>query len=182
MVQHIMSSAIVHIIWRIWTERNARRFNNRQNCMNSLIHGIISEVALSFKLAIVKGGTSMNDFKLSQLFGIPFKSSRVDTLRDVHWLPPTTGCVKINCDGSSFGAHPCGSIGVVFRSPTHFLGAFSQNIRYASATEAEFSACMYAIENALEMQLKDICVETDSLMVFKSFSTPEGVRWRMRNR
>jgi len=49
---------------------------------------------------------------------------------------------------------------------SHFLGAFSQNICYASSIGAEFCACMYAIERASEMLFVDIWIETDSLIVF----------------
>jgi hypothetical protein len=182
MVQQVLASAIVHIIWAIWMERNSRYFNNQNKSMLSLTHNIISEVALSFKLVIAQGSTSMTDFKLSQLFGIPFKLGRVVPVQDVHWIYPSLGCVKINCDGSSVGSHPCGSIGIVYRSASLFLGAFSQNIGYAYALEAEFCACMMAIERASEMCLADIWLETDSLIVCKALSDQVGIPWRMHNR
>ena len=70
----------------------------------------------------------------------------------------------------------------VYRNTSHFLGAFSQNIDYASSIEAEFSACMYAIERVFEMLLVDIWMETESLIVFKAFSEYVGLPWRMINR
>jgi ribonuclease HI len=52
---------------------------------------------------------------------------------------------------------------------SHFLGAFSQNIECASSIEAEFSACIYAIERVSEMLLVDIWMETESLISVQGF-------------
>ncbi|AES90682.2 transmembrane protein, putative [Medicago truncatula] len=38
----------------------------------------------------------------------------------------------------------------------HFLGAIASNIGHATAVEAEFSACMLAIEKAMELQIQAI--------------------------
>lgn len=91
--------------------------------------------------------------------------------------------MKFNCDGSSIGSHPCGSLGIVLRdSHSNFLGAISSNIGHASSLEAEFSACMLAMEKAKEMHLMHICLETDSLKVVIAFNKGLGVPWQMRAR
>lgn len=89
----------------------------------------------------------MSDLILSQLFCIPLKSKVMKTSHDISWSPPDLGCVKLNCDGSTFGTPSDGSIGFVLRDANSgFLGAMVQNIGYASSLDAEFSACMLAIE------------------------------------
>jgi hypothetical protein len=91
--------------------------------------------------------------------------------------------VKINCDGSSIGVSPCGAIGIVFRdSRAKFLGAIASNIGHASAIKAEFSACMMAIEKAMELRLSHICIETDSIQVANAFNKDFAVPWQMRAR
>jgi ribonuclease HI len=96
---------------------------------------------------------------------------------------PPVSCTKVNCDGSSFGNPIFGSNGVVFRaSPSFFIGALAQNIGIKSSLEAEFGACMFAMEKADDMDLRDIWIETDSLSVVKAFSKQEGVPWRMNTR
>lgn len=125
----------------------------------------------------------MKDLRMSQLFGIPLKTSRAHTPQASHWLPPDFGWVKINCDGSSFGSHPNGSVGFVLRD-THasFLGDMVQNIGYASSLEAEFCACMLALEKAMDLQLSHVLIETDSLLVVKAFRTSSGIPWHLLNR
>ena len=71
----------------------------------------------------------MHDFKVSQLFCIPMKSSRIKTTSAILWKALEVDCVKINCDGFSYGQTPSGSIGYVLRnSQFQFLGVLVQNI------------------------------------------------------
>lgn len=124
----------------------------------------------------------MPDFKLSQLFGIPITPKKAKVHPIVCWLPPKPGCIKINCDGSSFGS-TSGSIGFILRnSNTDFMGALCQNICHATALEAEFCAFMLAIEKCKELGLTDIWLETDSLLVVKAFHSMKGIPWRLQAR
>jgi ribonuclease HI len=125
----------------------------------------------------------MIDYRVARLFNIPFKIKVTTPTQIVSWKPPTNGAIKLNCDGSSIGTHPCGSIGVVIRdSNANFLGAISSNIGHASPLEVEFSACMLAIEKAQALHLNNICLETDSIGVVKAYNKDVGVPWQMRAR
>lgn len=151
--------------------------------MGSLINCIIAEVKQSFDLVLFNTADAMSNFKISQLFGIPIKARNISILNSTHWIPLQPGCVKINCDGSSYGSTPSGSIGFLFRNNTSgFLGALVQNIGLASPLEAEFSSCMLAIEKALELHLTNIWIETDSSLVVKAYQTNKGVPWQFLNR
>jgi len=119
---------------------------------------------------MVHGTSAMADFKISQLFGIPLKPNRVKIVVEVKWEPPSTGWIRINCDGSSIGSPSIGSIGFVIRdAQSNFLGAYAQNIGHATALGAEFSSCVMAIEKALELHLNNLWIETDSITVVKAF-------------
>ncbi|XP_024630743.1 uncharacterized protein [Medicago truncatula] len=125
----------------------------------------------------------MHDYKVSRLFDIPFKTKHVIIRQEVMWSPPPANKVKFNCDGSTVGAQSCGAVGFVIRdSNSTFLGAISSNIGHATALEAEFSACLLAIETAMEMQLNQICLETDSIRVVNAFRKNTGIPWQMRVR
>jgi len=148
--------------------------------METLFHWVIAEVQLSFRVAIVKGTSAITDYKISKLFDIPFKVSRVVQVHHVCWAPAPLGYVKIICDGSAIGS-PCnGSIDYVIRdNHSNFLGAFTQNVGYASSLDAVFLACMRALEKAKELSLHKILLESDSLEVIKASKQPEGIPWRM---
>jgi len=183
LVQQVLTSAIIHTIWAIWIERNQRYFHDKARTVNSLFNGILAEVKLSHSLVLAKGNSNMLDYKVARLFNIPFQTKKVDIRQEVKWCPPPSNVIKINFDGSAIGSHPCGAVGIVLRdSNASFLGAIASNIGPASALEAEFSACMLAIEKAKELHLTNICLESDSLIVVKAFQTNSRVPWRMRAR
>jgi ribonuclease HI len=183
LVQQTMISAVLHIIWAIWIERNQRHFHDKAQAMSTLFNKVLAEVKLSYSLNLVNGNSAMVDYKVAALFNIPFKVQRTTPTLEVVWQPPSAGVTKFNCDGSSTGSHPCGSIGVVIRdSHATFLGAISSNIGHATPLEAEFCACMIAMEKAKAMNLNHIHLETDSMSVVKAFNTAGGVPWQMRAR
>lgn len=176
-MHHVLKSAIIHTIWAIWIERNQRYFQDQHKPMSSLFNCILAEVKMSYCSNLAQGNSSMQDYN------IPFQSKRVTVKQEVKWRPPPTGVFKFNCDGSTIGAHPCGAIGIVIRdSCCNFLGTISSNIGHASAPEAEFSACMLAIEKGRDLHMTQFCLETDSLQVVKAFKMNTGVPWKMRIR
>jgi len=175
LVQNILNSVIIHTIWAIWIERNQRRFHNKQQAMSTTFNIILAEVKTSYSLSLIKGDSAIQDYRVAKLFNIPFKVKRSTPSQEVVWRPPSAGFVKINCDGSSIGSHPCGSLGIVLRdSSADFLGAIASNIGHASSVEAEFSASMLDLEKAKEMHLSHICLETDSLKVVVAFNKGLG--------
>jgi len=85
--------------------------------------------------------------------------------------------------GVMFGDTIKDGFGFVFRDhKATFLGAFSQNGGYATPLEAEFCACMKAIEKALDLNFTSLVLEFDSLGVIKALKNSEGVPWKMAAR
>lgn len=74
--KQLMTFSIVHIIWAIWIERNNRYFNDKSTSIPSLINGIISEVKLSYSLALTYNSSPLSDFHIANLFGVPLRSRR----------------------------------------------------------------------------------------------------------
>jgi len=71
MVQQVLNSAIIHLIWAIWIERNQRCFHNKSQHMSSLFNTMLAEVQLSYRLSLANGASAMQDHKISQMFNIP---------------------------------------------------------------------------------------------------------------
>jgi len=93
----------------------------------------------------------MTDFRVTLLFGIPLRFSRIEDARltEVHWIPPQTRCIKANIDGSSLWITIFWAIGGVFRNrQSHFIERFAHNIGYATSFGAKLYAAMYAIEKS----------------------------------
>jgi len=183
LVQQLLHSAIIHAIWVIWIERNHRYYHDKKQAMTTLFNIILTEVKLSYSLSLVKGSSDMLDYHVTKLFNIPLKVKRITPTHETAWKPPFPGVIKINCDGSAVGSQPCGAIGIVLKdSDCNFQGALYSNIGYATSLEAEFSACMLAIEKAQHLGLTNICLETDYAQVVNAFNKEIGVPWQMRSR
>jgi ribonuclease HI len=185
LAQQLMTSAIVHVLWIIWIERNKRYFHGIHANIGTLINRVMSEVHLSFDLVLARGTSYMTDFCIAQLFHVPLRPPRTGVTTDIFWIHPKMGCIKINVDGSSYGSPSIGTIGAVLNIwQAGFLGCFVQNIGHATPLEAEFSALMFAIEKAVEQNLSVVWLDSDSLMVVNAFNTngDAGVLWRLRVR
>jgi len=102
MVRQVLIAAVIHIVWKIWLERNARYFNDKPRPMEHLIHSVIVEVGCSFRSIRTKT-SAMLDWKISHLFRIPLHHKTMRNRAAVCWLPPAAGWTKINIYGSCFG-------------------------------------------------------------------------------
>ena len=80
-VQQILNAAIIHTIWAIWLERNQRCFHDKKQSMATIFNHILAEVKLSHNLCMVKCNSVMQEFKISRLFNIPFRSKRVSPIK-----------------------------------------------------------------------------------------------------
>ena len=80
LVQQLLNSAIIHIIWAIWIERNHRNFHNKQQAITTLFNTMIAEVKLSFNLCLIKGDFAMQDYNVAKLFSIQGQKSNPNSL------------------------------------------------------------------------------------------------------
>ena len=185
LIQHILNAAILQGVWLLWIERNTRLFQGTTTSIDSVIHHLIAEVKMSYKLMMVKSSNAIAEFRIMQLFGLSPKPPVVAISREpsISWILPAQDIIKINVDGSSFGNPSCGAIGGVFRDwQAKFLGRFAQNIGHASCLEAEFCATMYSLEKSLELKWRNIWNECDSEIVVKAFSSSIQIPWKLKTR
>jgi hypothetical protein len=111
MVQQVLIAAVLHIVRKIWIERNERYFNNKVTSIEKLIRTVIVEIGCSFQ-SIQDTTSSMLDLKISHLFHLPLKQKPMSNRFTVCWHPPPPEWTKINIDGSNYSS-PYGSIGGV---------------------------------------------------------------------
>lgn len=183
MLQEVMLSAVLHIVWCIWIERNNRYFHDKVNSIPSLIQHVIAEVRTSYSYSSGASNSSVTDFKIAQLFNLTVRVARPVVTFEVRWLPPKGHTIKVNVDGSAIGNPSVASIGVVFRDKAaNFIGGFVHNIGNASSLMAELCAVMFVVERAVSRHWFGIWIETDSLIVTKAFQNPLLVPWGFRNR
>jgi ribonuclease HI len=97
------------------------------------------------------------------------------------WIPPRSGCAKLNVDAAMAKSMPSGAVGVVCRDETgHFLGASTLTIRgIADPAVMEVLACREALALAQDLHLQRITIASDCLAVLNDMQRPFAGRYSM---
>ena len=92
---------------------------------------------------------------------------RLANITETKWCPPQPGSYKVNVDGAVFTKRKQAGIGVVIRdSAGEVVAALSQKLaRPLGALEIEAKAMEVAVQFALDVGVRDVTFEGDSLSI-----------------
>ncbi|KAH6815634.1 hypothetical protein C2S51_020454 [Perilla frutescens var. frutescens] len=102
----LWKSAVIHIIWCIWTFRNKASFEDMvptSNILISLVRVALGELSYMCR----NGGTmhnDVNDLVILKALKVKPRPAPPRSPIPVIWRPPPTGWIKINMDRSPQGA------------------------------------------------------------------------------
>jgi hypothetical protein len=104
-------------------------------------------------------------FLVEELQAVHARTEMQSTRVEEHWLPPETGWVKANVDGSFSAESGTGGSGLVMRDHhgSFLAGACHFMSTTADPERAELQACRSAIVLAKELGIDKICLESDCL-------------------
>ncbi|KAK9988783.1 hypothetical protein SO802_029022 [Lithocarpus litseifolius] len=142
----------IMLCWGLWKYRNERR------------HGGVRGTGLD----IVRSSLRMLDeFRLANEKPQPMRAS---TTMEVKWCPPQPGSYKVNVDGTVFTKRKQVGFGVVIRdSAGEVIAALSQKLaRSLGALETETKAMEVGVQFALDIGIRDVTFEGDSLSVYNA--------------
>ena len=153
------------LCWGIWKYRNERR------------HGGVRITGL----AIVRSSLRMLDkFQIANEKPQPLRAS---TTMEAKWCPPQPGSYKVNVDGAVFAKRKQVGIGVVIRdSAGEVVAALSQKIaRPSGALEIEAKAMEVGAQFSLDVAVRDVTFEGDSLSICNALRGASEVSSSMQN-
>jgi ribonuclease HI len=105
------------------------------------------------------------------------------TAQPIHpkWIPPRSGCAKLNVDAAMAKTRPGGAVGVVCRDETGlFLGASTLTIPgIIDPAVMEALACREALALAQDLHLQRVTIATDCLAVLNDMQRPFAGRYSM---
>ena len=139
----------VTLCWGIWKYRNERR------------HGGVRRNGL----AVVRSSLRLLD--KFQVANENPQSLRTAHTQEAKWCPPQPRSYKVNVDGAVFTKRKQVGIGVVIRdSAGEVVAALSQKLaRPLGALEIEAKAMEVAVQFALDVGVRDVTFEGDSLSI-----------------
>ena len=139
----------VTLCWGIWKYRNERR------------HGGVRRNGL----AVVRSSLRLLD--KFQVANENPQSLRTAHTQEAKWCPPQPGSYKVNVDGAVFTKRKQVGIGVVIRdSAGEVVAALSQKLaRPLGELEIEAKAMEVAVQFALDVGVRDVTFEGDSLSI-----------------
>ena len=139
----------VMIYWGIWKERNEINHGSKRRS----------------GLAVVKSSMRpLEDFQVVNVISMPIG---VRNQVAVKWVPPLSGCYKVNVDGAVFAKRKQVRLGVVIRDEAGQVTAtLSKKLDTPSgALEAEAKAIEIGVTFAMEVGIRDVTFAGDSLAV-----------------
>ncbi|XP_059068252.1 uncharacterized protein LOC131858819 [Cryptomeria japonica] len=171
------------IIWETWKERNHRIFQDKEmpqialcgkieKSLIELMNEASKQKTLKQNILTkwdVKLMTSLPDLIISTLFGNGNQQAASNPRLDVKWEPPEEGWSKINFDGASAGNPGQSSIGCIVRDAQGIcIKEIVEDIGLAMNNEVKFRAVLHGLLLGVELGIKKIHLEGDSLNVINA--------------
>ncbi|XP_057856405.2 uncharacterized protein LOC131065778 [Cryptomeria japonica] len=182
------------IIWETWKERNHRIFQDKEmpqialcgKIEKSLIE-LMNEASKQKNLKHniltkwdVKLMTSLPNLIIPTLFGNGNQQAASNPRLNVKWELPEEGWSKINFDGA-FAVNPGRSgIGCIVRDAQGIcIKEIAEDIGLATNNEAEFRAALRGLLLGVELGIKKIHLEGDSLKVINAIRQKSTPSWNL---
>ncbi|KAF1888435.1 hypothetical protein Lal_00011206 [Lupinus albus] len=118
----------------------------------------------------------LREFKVKQNF------PKAPRIKEVVWLAPQAGWIKINTDGAAHGSPGFAGGGCIYRdSNGDYMGGFADFFGVRDSLFAELQEAIMAVEIAQQKGWMDIWLECDSVMVVEIFNGKGTIPWREGN-
>ncbi|KAF7833600.1 hypothetical protein G2W53_015933 [Senna tora] len=147
----IWPSTFSIICWLIWKHRNNWVFNKAHKPIFSIVHSINYHTKAFLDCGLLKHSS--------------WSPSESNKNMHIKWKPPECGSLKFNVDGSCWRHNSSISCGGVLRdSDGRWITGFVRRMGKGNSLTAEMWAIYSSLQIAWDNRLKDIIIETDSLL------------------
>ncbi|KAF1876299.1 hypothetical protein Lal_00029646 [Lupinus albus] len=114
-VHGVLEAAIIHTINTVWYCRNLWRFENKKISLMQAQLRIKLATSLSGNHSKLITNNSVDNFVILREFKVRQNFQKAPRIREVIWLAPIVGWIKINSDGAAHGAPGLAGGGCIFR-------------------------------------------------------------------
>jgi ribonuclease HI len=181
-VGFIRSITVFAVLWGIWRFRCSAVYGGTTHSTAWVLF-TISEVIRDISIRFRPSRPSLLDSGVISDMGFQVADVPLSQGRWVQWLPPPSGIVKLNTDGSARDGLSSGA-GVIRDDAGSVLRAFSSFYGEGTNTEAETRALQEGLQMCSEMGLTAVLVESDSEYVVRciqgDYSPTHSIIYRIR--
>lgn len=139
-LKDVVLSAVIHILWAIWSNRNLCRFENKFRSISGSITLIKKAVKASGNLSHGHMLSAMEEFSVLKPFSITCYARPAPSIKEIEWKPPMCNWMKCNTDEAahgSLGNASCGGILSDYRAVV--ADCFAANLGICTSLFAELS-------------------------------------------
>ncbi|XP_026378216.1 uncharacterized protein LOC113272618 [Papaver somniferum] len=124
----------------------------------------------------------LDDLRILNYFRVQHRSCKIYLPKEVTWNPPNQDEIMLCCDGASFGNPDQAGAGVVFRDANAaVLDALSVGLGCQTNFYAEVCAITYGVMLTKRWNVRNICVQSDSMSCIQDFQKGE-LPWQLRKK
>ncbi|KAF1868472.1 hypothetical protein Lal_00008279 [Lupinus albus] len=181
-VKGVLIAAIIHTVNTIWYCRNQRRIEDKVVSLLQAKAKIKLATTLSRNHSKLLTNNYVHNFIILMEFNVKPNFPRAPRFKEVVWIAPMMGWIKINSDGAAHGALGLAGGGSIFRDFNGvFRDAFADFFGVMDSLFVELQAAFMAIEIEHQKGWKAIWLESDSATVVDIFHGKGSIPWRLVN-
>ncbi|KAF1895765.1 hypothetical protein Lal_00037881 [Lupinus albus] len=181
-VKGVLVAAIINTINTVWLCINLKRFDNKKMNLVQAKSRILVATSLAGNNSKLLTNNAVSNFVILREFKVKQNFQKAPRVKEVVWLAPQVGWIKIKTDGVAHGSPGLAGGGCIFRDCTwNYLGGFAAFFGIKDSLFAEIQAAIMALEIANQKGWKDIWLECDSALVVDLFNGKGVVPWRLVN-
>ncbi|KAF1892164.1 hypothetical protein Lal_00036521 [Lupinus albus] len=182
-VHGVLEAAIIHTVNTVWYCRNLWRFENKHISLLQAQLRIKLATSLSVNHSKLLTKNLVDNFVILREFKVKQNFQKAPRIREVIWLAPLVGWIKINSDSAAHGAPGLAGGGCIFKD---YNGSFKSVFAYfhgiTNSLFAELKAALMAIGIAYRKGWMDIWLECDSTLMLYIFKGKGRIPWKLANK
>ncbi|XP_077223482.1 uncharacterized protein LOC143857094 [Tasmannia lanceolata] len=160
-----MRIAFGAIIYSVWRERNARLHGDPHTHKQSILRKIISIIRDKMPFLKILDEPSASSLCFAKAFRCPFAPVE-HLIEECSWVKPDENMIKLNVDASN-SAYEAGVGGLLKNLWETPVRLFSINLEPKPIHILEMEAILYGLDLARTKGLKDVWIESDSMVAVK---------------
>ncbi|KAL0411072.1 UNVERIFIED_CONTAM: hypothetical protein Slati_3696900 [Sesamum latifolium] len=181
-ILHVRTLVPFLILWFIWTQRNAAKYDVVQFSTNNIIFEVQRHLRTLYAACILPSTQWKGDLHQAVAMGFVFRPTVPRAPRVVRWATPSSAWFKLNSAGSSLG-NPgrAGAAGIIRDAEGQVRLAYQNALGTTTSVIAELTTVWRGLELAMAHGLAPIVVKVDATTVIQLLQSRASEKWEIEH-